>query len=122
MWGNTFPEGRWREFQSPDSKDVALVSSCTSSPGTPGVSPAHTLCDTCCTQFWEELRLAQGHGAISPAAPGVSQLVSPGAAVSCPWHSHSQSEGWYDQSWFNAEYQPAHKQNWGCGESSCPMS
>lgn len=115
MWGNTFPKGRWREFQSPYSKDVALVSSCTSSPGTLCVTRAAHNFGRC--SGW-----AQGHGAISPAAPGVSQLVSPGAAVSCPWHSHSQSEGWYDQSWFNADYQLAHKQNWGCGESSCPMS
>lgn len=42
MQGNTFPEGRRREFQNPYSRDVGLVSEpiwCTSSPCTASISP-----------------------------------------------------------------------------------
>lgn len=63
MWGNTLPEGRWREFQNPNSTDVRLACELIwCSPCTPRISPAPPLCDVRCTGSWEEL--GAGHGPV----------------------------------------------------------
>lgn len=124
MWGSTFPEGRWREFQIPHPVEVALVSEPilgTSSPCTPSLSPAHPLYVTCAAHdLGRSSGLPRAHGAISHVTSGLGQLVPQEqlppvlGALTVRVRDDMINHG------FNAEYLPVHKQNWGCGDSSWP--